>query len=120
MHICFLTNEYPKTGFPHGGLGSFVKTIVEALVNKGIQVTVVGLNYALSDETENVNGVNIIRIQKSKVKGLAWYFNSKNIAKTIAAIHKKNPIYIVEGPELSLAFLPKILSTSYHDAASSP
>ena len=113
MHICFLTNEYPKAGFPHGGLGSFVKTIAEALAGKGIQVTVVGLNYVLSDETESVNGVNVIRIRKSKVKGLAWYFNSKNIAKTIAAIHKKNPIYIVEGPELSLAFLPKIKEIKY-------
>ena len=113
MHICFLTNEYPKAGFPHGGLGSFVKTMAEALVDKGIQVTVVGLNYVLSDETENVNGVNVIRIQKSKVKGLAWYFNSKNIAKTIAAIHKKNPIHIVEGAELSLAFLPKIKEIKY-------
>ena len=113
MHICFLTNEYPKAGFPHGGLGSFVKTIAESLVNKGIQVTVVGLNYALSDETENVNGVNVIRIRKSKVKGLAWYFNSKNIAKTIATIHKKNPIDIVEGAELSLAFLPKIKGIKY-------
>ena len=102
MHICFLTNEYPKSGFPHGGLGSFVKTMAEALVGKGIQVTVVGLNYVLCDETENVNGVNVIRIQKSKVKGLAWYFNSKNIAKTIAAIHKKNPIDIVEGQLICL------------------
>ena len=113
MHVCFLTNEYPKSGFPHGGLGSFVKTMAEALVGKGIQVTVVGLNYVLSDETENVNGVNVIRIQKSKVKGLAWYFNSKNIAKTIAAIHRKNPINIVEGAELSLAFLPKIKEIKY-------
>lgn len=113
MHICFLTNEYPKIGFPHGGLGSFVKTIAEALVANGVQVTVVGLNYVFSDETENVNGVNVIRIRKSKVKGLAWYFNSKNIAKTIATIHKKNPIDIVEGAELSLAFLPKIKKIKY-------
>jgi len=113
MHICFLTNEYPKAGFPHGGLGSFVKTMAETLVAKGVQVTVVGLNYVFSDEIENVNGVNVIRIRKSKVKGLAWYFNSKNIAKTIAAIHKKNPIDIVEGPELSLAFLPKIKEIKY-------
>jgi glycosyltransferase involved in cell wall biosynthesis len=108
MHICFLTNEYPKAGFPHGGLGSFVKTMAEALVKNGIQVTVIGLNYTLANETESVNGVRIIRIQKSKVKGLAWYFNSKNIAKTIAALHKENPIDILEGAELSLAFLPKI------------
>lgn len=113
MHICFLTNEYPKAGFPHGGLGSFVKTMAEALVKNGLQVTVIGLNYTLADETESVNGVRIIRIQKSKVKGLAWYFNSKNIAKTIAAIHKKNPIHIVEGAELSLAFLPKIKEIKY-------
>ena len=113
MHICFLTNEYPKAGFPHGGLGSFVKTMAEALVDKEIQVTVVGLNYVFSDETENVNGVNVIRIRKSKVKGLAWYFNSKNIAKTIATLHKENPIDIVEGAELSLAFLPKIKEIKY-------
>lgn len=113
MHICFLTNEYPKIGFPHGGLGSFVKTIAEALVNKGIQVTVIGLNY--TNTTENVieNGVQLIRIQKSKVKGLSWYLNSKNIAKTILEEHKKNPIHIVEGPELSFAFLPKIKGIKY-------
>ena len=113
MHICFLTNEYPKSGFPHGGLGSFVKTMVEALVKNGIQVTVVGLNYISANETESVNGVSIIRIRKSKVKGLAWYFNSKNIAKTIATIHKENPIDIVEGAELSFAFLPKIKEIKY-------
>ena len=113
MHICFLTNEYPKPGFPHGGLGSFVKTIAEALVRNGIQVSVIGLNYTPSNETENVNGVTIIRIQKSTVKGLAWYFNSKNISKTIATIHQKNPIHIVEGSELSLAFLPKIKDLKY-------
>lgn len=108
MHICFLTNEYPKAGFPHGGLGSFVKTMAEALVKNGLQVTVIGLNYTPADETESVNGVHIIRIRKSNVKGLAWYFNSKNIAKTIATIHKKNPIAIVEGAELSLAFCLKL------------
>lgn len=113
MHICFLTNEYPKAGFPHGGLGSFVKTMAEALVDKEIQVTVVGLNYVLSDEAEIINGVNIIRIRKSKVKGLAWYFNSKNIVKIIATLHKENPIDIVEGAELSLAFLPKIKEIKY-------
>ena len=113
MHICFLTNEYPKAGFPHGGLGSFVKTMAEALVKNDVQVSVIGLNYTLANETESVNGVRIIRIQKSKVKGLAWYFNSKNITKTIAAIHKKNPIDIIEGAELSLAFLPKIKEIKY-------
>ena len=59
MHICFLTNEYPKEGFPHGGIGSFVKTLAVALVKQGIKVSVVGMNYTANDESETVNGVNI-------------------------------------------------------------
>ena len=110
MHICFLTNEYPKTGFPHGGIGSFVKTMAEALAKKGIQVSVVGLNYCAINETEELNQVTVIRLKKSKVKGLAWYFNSKSIANSIYDIHKKKPIDIIEGSELFLAFLPKINS----------
>jgi hypothetical protein len=55
----------------------------------------------------------LFEFRKSKVKGLAWYFNSKNIAKTITEIHKKNPIDIIEGAELSLAFLPKIKEIKY-------
>ena len=47
MHICFLTSEYPKIGFPHGGIGSFVKTIYEfqhfrSMPSKG---TVIWLNH---------------------------------------------------------------------------
>lgn len=113
MHICYLTNEYPKQGFPHGGLGSFVKTIAEALVKKGIQVTVVGLNYTHANETESLNGVTVVRVQKSQVKGLAWYFNSRTISKTIADLHLKNPIHVVEGAELFLAFLPKFKEIKY-------
>lgn len=113
MHICFLTNEYPKEGFPHGGFGSFVKTMAEALTKRGVQVSVVGLNYIDSNETEELNGVTIIRVKKSKIKGLAWYFNSKAITATIVSLHKKATISIVEGAELSLAFLPKIKDVRY-------
>jgi len=113
MHICFLTNEYPKEGFPHGGIGSFIKTIAEALVVKGIQVTVIGLNYVQTNESQLVNGVTVIRIKKSKIKGLAWYFNSSAIAKIISNLHKKRTIDIIEGSELSLAFLPKIKGIRY-------
>jgi glycosyltransferase involved in cell wall biosynthesis len=113
MHICFLTNEYPKEGFPHGGIGSFIKTIAEALVVKGIQVTVIGLNYVQTNESQLVNGVTVIRIKKSKIKGLAWYFNSRAITKIIFNLHQKKTIDIIEGSELSLAFLPKIKGILY-------
>lgn len=113
MHICFLTSEYPKDGFPHGGIGSFVKTLAQSLVQNGIAVTVVGLNYTSNDEQEVVGGVSVYRIKKSTVRGLAWCYNSKAINRKIAIIHKQQPISIIEGPELSLAFINKIKNIKY-------
>ena len=60
MHLCFITHEYPKAGFPHGGIGSFVKTIATALVQNKIQVSVVGINYIAKDEIESIDGVTIL------------------------------------------------------------
>ena len=39
MHICYITSEFPKQGFPHGGAGTFIATIAKALVEKGISVS---------------------------------------------------------------------------------
>ncbi|WP_339836276.1 glycosyltransferase family 4 protein [uncultured Flavobacterium sp.] len=113
MHICFLTNEYPKEGFPHGGLGSFVKTISNALVKNNSKVTVIGLNYVNENSEETENGITIYRLKKSKIKGLAWYFNALAISKKINEIHKKTPINVVETAELGLAFLSKNYEIKY-------
>nr|WP_315174652.1 glycosyltransferase family 4 protein [uncultured Flavobacterium sp.] len=113
MHVCFLTHEFPKVGFPHGGVGSFVKTIAQEFGKKGIKVSVIGINYTLNDETEYIDGVAIYRLKKSTVKGLSWYFNSKAINKKILEVHKKHPIQIIESSELGLAFLPKINNIKY-------
>lgn len=113
MHICFLTNEYPKEGFPHGGLGSFVKTLAESLVKSGIKVSVIGLNYTPNVEIKMLDGVKVYRLKRSEVKGLAWYFNSSAINATIVSVNKKHPINIVESPELGLAFINKIKNINY-------
>lgn len=113
MHICFLTNEYPKEGFPHGGIGSFVKTLAVALVKNGIRVSVVGLNYTLQNEEETIDGVHIYRLKKNNVKMISWYFNFKAINKKIKKIHNDNPINIVEASELGLAFIKKIKGIKY-------
>ena len=113
MHICFLTNEFPKQGFPHGGIGSFVKTLAAALVKKDIQVSVIGINYTPNEETEVVEGVNVYRLKKSTVKGFSWYFNSKAITQKIIEIHKQNPIQIIESSELGFAFISKIKDIKY-------
>lgn len=113
MHICFLTNEYPKEGFPHGGIGSFVKTLAVALVKNGIKVSVIGLNYTSENQEETIDGVPIYRLKRSNVKIISWYFNFKAINKKIKEIHKENPIDIVEASELGLAFIKKIKGIKY-------
>jgi glycosyltransferase involved in cell wall biosynthesis len=113
MHICFLTNEYPKEGFPHGGIGSFVKTLSVSLVKQGIKVSVVGMNYTANDESETAEGVSIYRLQKSTVKGLAWYYNSKAMNEKIKGIHQLQSIDILETSELGFAFINKIKRIKY-------
>jgi glycosyltransferase involved in cell wall biosynthesis len=113
MHICFITNEYPKEGFSNGGIGSFVKTIATALIQNEIQVSVVGMNYAAKDEQKSVYGVTVYRLKKSAIKGLAWYFNSKVLNKKIREIHRQNPINIIEASELGFAFINKIKGIKY-------
>lgn len=113
MHICFITHEYPKEGFPHGGIGTFVKTIATALIQNNIQVSVVGINYTATNEKEIDNGVTIYRLKKNTVRGLAWYFNSKAINKKIEEIHSQNPICIIEASELGFAFINKIKEIKY-------
>jgi len=113
MHICFLTNEYPKEGFSHGGIGSFVKTLATALVKNGIKVSVIGINYTANNESQIIDGVNVYRLKRSTVKGLAWYFNFKAINGKIKEIHKQDPIQIIESSELGLAFINKIKKVKY-------
>ena len=113
MHICFLTNEYPKEGFPHGGIGSFVKTLATALVKNGIKVSVIGMNYTANNESQIIEGVNVYRLKRSTAKGFAWYFNFKEINGKIKEIHKQDPIQIIESSELGLAFIHKIKKVKY-------
>lgn len=113
MHICYITHEYPKIGFPHGGLGSFVKTISQELTKNGIKVSIVGINYENIYEETSENGINIYRLKKNKIKGLSWYFNSKSIDVKIKKIHNNNPIDVIETSELGLAFINKIESIKY-------
>lgn len=114
MHICFITSEYPKKGFPHGGVGTFVKTMGQKLSQLGHKVTVLGINvYTKTDVVEIDDKVNVIRIKPNVVKGLTWYFNNRAINKKIEEIHRSNHIDLVEVSELGLAFIKKIKSIKY-------
>lgn len=114
MHICYITNEYPKKDYPHGGIGTFVYTMSKALVAKGHRVSIVGINmYDNKDEVINEEGVFVFRLAPPIVKGLTWYLNFQSINKKIKALHIEHPISIVESAELGLAFIKKIKSIKY-------
>ena len=113
MHICFLCNEYPKEGFPHGGFGTFVKTIALQLVKTGVAVSVVGVNYENKYEEVVENGVNIYRIERHQIKGLSWFLNFRDINKCLKKIHRNSAIDIVEASELGLAFIKKVPNIKY-------
>ncbi len=113
MHLCLITHEYPKAGFAHGGIGSFLKTFAPKLVAQGVMVTVVGLSYNYNEDYEEVQGVRIFRLGYQNVKRFGWFYGLKAMNKKIAAIHKENPIDIIESAELELAFLTKLPGIKY-------
>ena len=113
MHICFITHEYPKITFSHGGIGSFIYTISRGLIDKGHHVSVVGLNYSSCYEVENDRGVLVYRIKPAKQRGVKWIINSFRLNQKIKEIHQRNPIHIIETSELGLAFIYKINVIKY-------
>jgi glycosyltransferase involved in cell wall biosynthesis len=114
MHICFLTSEFPKKGFPHGGVGTFIRNLSVELVKNDIQVSVVGPNYSDIQEEEDFFGVNVYRTRTyDKFKGLVWWKRAKNVNQRLKEIHQKNPIDIIEATELGLAFINKIPGIQY-------
>lgn len=113
MHICIITHEYPKPGFVHGGIGSFVKTLAPKLVQNGVKVTIVGLNYENEYEYVEDRGVKIYRLNYKNISRLGWYFGAKETSKKIAEIHKNDPIDVVEASELGLFCIDKIKNIKY-------
>jgi glycosyltransferase involved in cell wall biosynthesis len=114
MHICFITNEYPKLGFPHGGVGTFVHTISHKLIENGHKVSIIGINiYTKIDEIEYDGDITVFRLKPKVLKGLTWYFNNKAINSKLVELQRNSPIDIIETAELGLAFIKKIKSIKY-------
>jgi glycosyltransferase involved in cell wall biosynthesis len=105
MHICFLTHEYPPA--EHGGIGSFTQTIARGLVALGHRVTVAG-HYPLEQkEIEDDNGVQVIRLPIPKIPKGGFFLNSYHLRRLLCQIQKDHEIDIIEGPNLSLAYLSR-------------
>jgi len=107
LHICFLTHEYPMTGRAQGGIGSMVQTLGRALCERGIKVSVVGVMNGIDQEIHEQNeGVDVWRLPAAKWPAGNFIPNSRRLVTKLHQIHAKNPIDIIEGSELSFAFIP--------------
>lgn len=113
MHICYITAEYPIRNLPHGGVGTFTKSLSQKLVESGIAVSVIRLSKVIKSEVINDNGVKVYLIPEAGKVPLRFVWNSVRIGKAIAQIHRKQPISIVETPELGLTFLKKLRGVKY-------
>lgn len=113
MHICFLSQEFPRQGGVYGGIGTFLSTISEYLIKDGHQVTVIGIAKRDDIREEDVSGVRLVTIPSTSIKYLGWWKNMDAIENYIEKLNKKHPIDIVEGSELNLAFLKKDPSIKY-------
>ena len=99
MHIAFLTPEYPHPRVEHAaGIGTSIKNLVEALVTKGVQVTVFVYGQNESAVFEEA-GVTIHLLKSQKYKGLGWYLHRKCIQKYLNAHIVSEKIDLVEAPD---------------------
>ncbi|GAB2480983.1 MAG: glycosyltransferase family 1 protein [Cytophagales bacterium] len=107
MHICFLSQEYPRQGVTYGGIGTFLLTICQALVKGGHKVTVIGI-YGSKDLDENLNGVRVVTFGRSQAKLISWWRNFSRISDFLEVLHRSQPIDLIEGSELTFAFVRKL------------
>ncbi len=113
MHICFLSQEFPRPGSIYGGIGTFLSTFSKELIKGGHKVTVLGMGSVSFLEKENIGGVTVISVPRDSSKFLSWRKNFKNLYKALKEVHRDHPVDIVEGSELNFAFLKKIPRIPY-------
>jgi glycosyltransferase involved in cell wall biosynthesis len=100
MHIGYITSEYPHSRFdiPVGGIGTFTKTIAEALVKKGYRVSVI-IHSQGKEVSFNENGVEIYHVKTYRIKGVTWLSNRFYFNRAINKIIKDQGVDLVEAPE---------------------
>jgi len=99
MHIGFITTEYPHKNLPPvGGIGAFVKTMADALVEEGHKVSVF---VCLSNvDAEWFDGaIKIIQLKRRKPSKWSSITDRLYIGKIINRSIKKDKIDVIEAPD---------------------
>jgi len=113
MHICYITGEYPIQNLPHGGVGTFTRSLGYKLVKEGVDVSVIRLAKVSKETLINDNGILVYLVPEETKKPFKFVWNSFRIHKKIKEIHSKQSISIVEKTELGLAILKKLKGINY-------
>ncbi|MGL2988086.1 glycosyltransferase family 4 protein [Flavobacterium sp. RSSA_27] len=99
MHIAFLTPEYPHPRVLHAaGIGTSIKNLVEALVTKGVQVSVFVYGQSEGAVFED-KGVTIHLLKNRKYKVFGWYWHRKFIQNYLNSHIVSEKIDLVEAPD---------------------
>lgn len=99
MHIAFITPEYPHPKASQAaGIGTSVKNLVSALIQKGERVTVFVYHQKKSKIIED-SGLTIHLIASKKHKILSWYFYRKQLQNYINKVVLKVDIDVIEAPD---------------------
>ncbi|MEO7310320.1 MAG: glycosyltransferase family 4 protein [Chitinophagaceae bacterium] len=111
MHICFITDEYPVPGKPHGGIGSFVYALAHGLSASGIRVTVAGYGQHGIGYQDGPVRVEPVGGSNWKLAKFIDFYGRLN--NRLEQIHAEHPIDVIEGAELSFAWLAKMKGIKY-------
>lgn len=99
MKIGFITSEYSHPKVSHAaGIATSIKNLVEALVEKGAEVTV----FVYQQESDNIiveGGVKIHLIKQKRYKLFTWYFYRKHIQNYVNKVVSKESIDILEAAD---------------------
>lgn len=99
MHLAFLTSEYshPRTT-PAAGIGTSIKNMAVALVQKGIKVSVFIYGQQENDIfTED--GVKFHLIKQQKFRFLGWYLHRKFLQNYLNKYIAVDEIDVLEAPD---------------------
>ncbi len=99
MHIGFLTPEYPhaRTG-PAAGLGTSIKNMVNALIIKGIQVSVF-IYGQREDDIFTENGIKFHLISHRSYRMFGWYLHRKYLQNYLNKYIIVDKIDAIEAPD---------------------
>jgi glycosyltransferase involved in cell wall biosynthesis len=99
MNIAFLTPEYPHPKVAQAaGLGTSIKNLTTALVEKGVKVTV----FVYGQNKQEViieDGIVLHLIKNRKYKLFGWLFHRKHIQKYCNSVIKRDNIELIEAPD---------------------